>query len=102
MKKCIGIAVVLLVGALGFRLYLAIKVPNDEPDDGRVYAQISRNVLDHHSYSLETEEPYAPTFIRVPGYPLFLAGIYKVLGEGNNRAVRIAQAVLSTLTCVIV
>jgi 4-amino-4-deoxy-L-arabinose transferase-like glycosyltransferase len=102
MKKCIGIAAIALVGALGFRLYLAIKVPNDEPDDGRVYAQIGRNVLDHHCYSVEPEEPYTPTFIRVPGYPLFLAGIYKVFGEDNNRAVRIAQAVLSTLTCLIV
>jgi 4-amino-4-deoxy-L-arabinose transferase-like glycosyltransferase len=102
MKKCISIAAIVLAGALGLRLYLAIKVPNDEPDDGRVYAQIGRNVLDHHCYSVEPEEPYTPTFIRVPGYPLFLAGIYKVFGEDNNRAVRIAQAVLSTLTCLII
>src|SRR5262249_46013702 len=83
-------------------LFLAVKLPSDEPDDGRVYALIARNVLDHHSYSLETEEPYAPTLIRVPGYPLFLAGVYRLLGEDNNRAVRIAQAVVSTLTCLIV
>src|SRR5215831_20502601 len=102
MRKSIVIAAVLLVGALGFRLFLAVKLPSDEPDDGRVYALIARNVLDHHSYSLETEEPYPPTYIRVPGYPLFLAGIYRLLGEDNNRAVRIAQAVLSTLTCLIV
>src|SRR5262249_31734356 len=79
-----------------------VKLPSDEPDDGRVYALIARNVLDHHSYSLETEEPYAPTFIRVPGYPLFLAGIYRLFGQDNNRAVRVAQAILSTLTCLIV
>jgi len=102
MKKAIGIACILLVGALGFRLFLAVRHPNDEPDDGRVYALIARNVLDHHAYSLETNEPYTPTFIRVPGYPLFLAGIYWLFGEDNNRAIRIAQAVLSTLTCLIV
>jgi 4-amino-4-deoxy-L-arabinose transferase-like glycosyltransferase len=102
MKKTIAVASILLVGALGFRLFLAIRLPNDEPDDGRVYALIGRNVLDHHAYSLESEEPYTPTFIRVPGYPLFLAGIYKVFGEDNNRAVRITQAILSTLTCLIV
>jgi len=102
MKKAIGIACILLVGALGFRLFLALRHPNDEPDDGRVYALIARNVVDHHAYSLETEEPYKPTFIRVPGYPLFLAGVYRLFGEDNNRAVRIAQALLSTLTCLIV
>src|SRR5262245_10908839 len=102
MKKTVGIALVLMVGALAFRLFLAIRLPNDEPDDGRVYALIARNVLNHHAYSLETEDPYSPTFIRVPGYPLFLAAIYKVFGQDNNRAVRIAQAILSTMTCLIV
>jgi 4-amino-4-deoxy-L-arabinose transferase-like glycosyltransferase len=102
MKKWIGITAILLMGALGFRLYLAIKLPSDEPDDGRVYALIARNVLEHHSYSVEQEEPYTPTYVRVPGYPLFLAGIYRVFGEDNNRAVRIAQAVLSTLICLVV
>jgi 4-amino-4-deoxy-L-arabinose transferase-like glycosyltransferase len=102
MKKAIRIACILLIGAFGFRLFLALRHPNDEPDDGRVYALIARDVVDHHAYSLETDAPYKPTFIRVPGYPLFLAGIYRLFGEDNNRAVRIAQAVLSTLTCLIV
>src|SRR5262249_41768577 len=57
------------------------------------------NVLQHHSYSVETEEPFAPTFLRVPGYPLFLAGVYKIFGIDNNTAARIIQAVVSTVTC---
>ncbi len=99
MKKYIAIAVFLTLAGLGFRLYLALRLPNDEPDDGRLYARIAMNVLVHHSYSIDTEEPYAPTYIRVPGYPLFLAGVYSVFGHDNNRAVRVIQAVLDTGTC---
>jgi hypothetical protein len=99
MKKFVSIAVILTAAALGFRLFLALKLPNDDPDDGRVYARIADNVLDHHSYSTATDEPYKPTLIRVPGYPLFLAAVYKVFGRDNNRAVRVIQAVLSAATC---
>jgi len=99
MKRYIIIAVFLALAGLGFRLYLALRLPNDEPDDGRLYARIAMNVLAHHRYSIETEEPYAPTYIRVPGYPLFLAGVYSVFGHDNNRAVRVIQAVLDSATC---
>src|SRR5262252_1512734 len=99
MTKFVAIAVILTAAALGFRLYLALKLPNDDPDDGRVYARIADNVLDHDTYSTATDEPYKPTLIRVPGYPLFLAGVYKIFGHDNNRAVRVIQAVLSAATC---
>ncbi len=99
MKKYIGIAVVVTLVALGFRLGLALRYPNDAPDDGRLYAQIARNVLNHGSYSTATEAPHPPTLIRVPGYPLFLAGVYKIFAQDNHRAVRVIQAVIDTATC---
>lgn len=99
MKKQVAIAVLLTIAGLGFRLFLALHLPNDEPDDGRLYARIALNVLDHRSYSIETEEPYSPTLIRAPGYPLFIAGVYAVFGHDNNRAVRGFQAVLDSITC---
>lgn len=99
MKKYIAAAVLLTIIGLGFRLFIALHLPTDEPDDGRLYARIALNILEHRSYSIETEEPYPPTYIRVPGYPLLLAGIYAVFGHENNRAVRAVQAVLDTITC---
>jgi hypothetical protein len=99
MKRFIVIAIFLTLAGLGFRLFLALRFPTDEPDDGRLYARIATNVLEHRSYSIDVEEPYAPTFIRVPGYPLFIAGIYKFFGRDNNRAVRIVQAALDTINC---
>src|SRR6185295_5688665 len=92
----------LLLVALGFRLFIALRLPNDEPDDGRVYSQIARNILEQHVYSIENQAPYTPTLIRLPGYPLFIAAIYSVFGHGNNTAVRVAQAVIDTGTCVLI
>ena len=101
-KRLWSIYALLLLIALGFRLFVALRLPNDEPDDGRVYSQIARNVLEQHVYSHESQAPYVPSIIRLPGYPLFLAGIYAVFGHGNNTAVRVAQAVIDTLTCVLI
>src|ERR1043166_9911073 len=91
-----------LLVALGFRLFVALRLANDDPDDGRVYSQIARNVLEQHVYSHDPQAPFAPSIIRLPGYPLFLAGVYEVFGHGNNKAVRVAQAVMDTLTCVLI
>ena len=92
----------LLATAGAFRIAVAHWLPNDEPDDGKVYAQIARNLVEHHSYSDARELPYEPTLIRLPGYPLFLATVYAIFGSGNNGAVRVVQAVIDTGTCALV
>jgi len=98
----IGVYVLLILLALGFRLFVALRLPNDEPDDGRVYSLIARNVIEQHVYSHDSQPPYTPSLIRLPGYPLFLVGVYKIFGTGNNTAVRVAQAVIDTATCILI
>jgi 4-amino-4-deoxy-L-arabinose transferase-like glycosyltransferase len=88
----------LFLVALGFRLFVALRLPNDTPGDGIIYAQIARNILEQHVYSHETQAPFIPSIIRLPGYPLFLAGVYAVFGHANNTAVRVLQAFLDTIT----
>src|SRR2546428_7638417 len=92
----------LLTAALSFRVAVARFLPNDAPFDGKVYAQIARNVLEQHSYSHATEPPYNPSLIRLPGYPLFVAGVYSVFGHGDDTAVRIVQALLDMATCALI
>jgi len=94
--------VLLLLIALSFRLFLALRLPNDEPDDGRVYSQIARNVLEQHVYSIESRAPYTSTLIRLPGYPLFMAAIYSIFGHRNNTAVRVALAAVCPFTAIYV
>src|SRR6266481_8254011 len=101
-RRDVWVVLVLLMLAAGFRVVVAHLWPNDGPDDGRTYAQIARNVLEQHVYSHETEAPYDPSLVRLPGYPLFLATIYSVFGHTNNGAVRIVQALIDTGTCALV
>ena len=102
MKKLYLFSVFIILAGLGFRLFIALRMPDDEPDDGRVYALIARNVVDRHCFSIETEDPVSPTYIRVPAYPMFLAGVYRVFGDDNNRAVRVIQAFASAATCILI
>ena len=102
MSRARAATFALLTAALVFRVALALAVPNDEPDDGRLYARIGHNLVAHAAYSTSEDPPYAPTYIRVPGYPLFIAAVYSLFGDGNNTAVRVAQAVIDTMTCAIV
>ena len=94
--------VVLLVAAFSFRVAIARFLPNDAPDDGRIYAQIARNVLEQHVYSHDSEPPFAPTLIRLPGYPLLLAGLYSLFGHNDNQAVRVVQALIDTGACALI
>jgi len=102
MSNKIRLYALILLVALGFRLFIALRLANDEPDDGRVYSQIARNVLEQHVYSHDPQPPYNPSIIRLPGYPLFLVAIYSVFGHGNNTAVRVVQAVIDTTTCALI
>ncbi|MGI9067064.1 MAG: glycosyltransferase family 39 protein [Pyrinomonadaceae bacterium] len=92
----------LLTAAFSFRVAVARLLPNDDPFDGKVYTQLARNVLEQHSYSHATEPPYDPSLIRLPGYPLFIAGVYSVFGHGDDTSVRIVQALLDTATCALI
>jgi hypothetical protein len=98
-RNGILVYVLLLVVAFSFRAAFARFLANDTPEDGKVYSQIARNLLEHHVYSHETEAPYAPTLIRLPGYPLLLAGVYSLFGRDDNAAVRLVQALIDTATC---
>ncbi len=89
----------LLFAAFTFRAAVARFLPNDEPDDGRIYAQFARNLLEHHVYSPAADPPYSPSLIRLPGYPGFLAAVYAVFGHLDNTAVRIIQALIDTASC---
>ena len=97
-KQWLLIGALLVVAAM-FRIAVAHWLPNDGPDDGRVYAQMARNLLEQHIFSHDAEPPYQPSLIRLPGYPLFLAGVYSIFGHTSNGAVRIVQALIDTATC---
>jgi 4-amino-4-deoxy-L-arabinose transferase-like glycosyltransferase len=71
---------------------------SDEDDDGPFYENLARNVLERGVYSASEKPPYKPTFVRMPGYPLFIAGVYALCGRGNDWAIRVGQTLVHTGT----
>jgi 4-amino-4-deoxy-L-arabinose transferase-like glycosyltransferase len=51
-------------------------------DDSVVYGALARNLLDGRGFAISAEHPASPTASRSPGYPIFLAGLFRVFGEG--------------------
>jgi hypothetical protein len=56
-------------------------------------------MVDRGVYSDAGEAPYAPSYVRVPGYPVLLAAAYAIFGEASNTAMRVAQAAVDSATC---
>ena len=98
-RRVLAVAAAILLLALGSRVFLALWLANDESDDGRLYSLIARNVVEHGSFSIEEWPPWEPTYIRMPGYPLFLAAVYGTFGGGSDGAVRVIQAFVDLLGC---
>jgi 4-amino-4-deoxy-L-arabinose transferase-like glycosyltransferase len=79
-----------LAVALIARLAFVAVVPRIiEWPDGREYEQVARLLVEHGTYGLQT--------LRAPGYPTFIAAVYRVFGE-NLTALRLVEAVLGTIT----
>ncbi len=98
-RNGIVVYALLLMAAFSFRVALGRFLPNEEPVDSQVYAQLARNLIEQRVYSPALEPPFEPSFLRVPGYPFFLAGVYSLFGMENNAAVRVAQAFVDTGSC---
>jgi len=90
----------LFVAAFFLRLGLVHFLAGDLDGDSSGYLNLSRNLLREHVYSIQPAAPFDPSFARVPGYPLFIALTWAASGIDNLTAVRIAQAMIDTLTCV--
>lgn len=65
--------------------------------DGHEYHLEAINLLKYFTFSRSESPPIEPTYTRVPGYPLFLAGVYGTFGI-NYKYVLIAQLILSTIS----
>ena len=88
-----------LATALAFRLWLVAAFPY-EAGDTPLYEALAKSLRDHHAYALEVDGQQLPVNVRMPGYPAFLAASHALLGPGFA-PVRVAQAVIDTLTCLL-
>ena len=89
------------LAALGLRLFLVAYFPA-VVDDSRFYADIAQNWLLHGVYGITNSGVITPTLSRLPGYPAFLAMVFKLFGIGNFRAVLLVQVLFDLATCFLI
>jgi hypothetical protein len=70
--------------------------------DALIYGGLAKNMLLHGSYALtQASGEMDATLIRLPGYPLFLALCFKVLGMENYASAACVQILLELLGCLL-
>ena len=71
-------------------------------NDSFVYGEIAKNWMQHGVFGQTYEQGPEPTFIRLPGYPLFLVIVWFVTGVEHYTAALVVQVVVDVLTCFVV
>ena len=88
-----------LMAGFALRLFFILVYPEYDGDTG-VYGTIAKNMIVNHAYALD--KPFHLTLIRLPGYPMFLAMIFKVFGMDNYNAVRRVQMFVDIASCLLI
>lgn len=85
---------------LALRLLFLFRFPA-VVNDSFVYGDIAKNWLQHGIYGLSGPNEISPTYIRLPGYPAFLAFIFAIFGMEHYRAVLVTQIFVDLGACVV-
>ncbi|HXP15579.1 MAG TPA: glycosyltransferase family 39 protein, partial [Terriglobales bacterium] len=89
------------LAALGLRLLFIFRFPGIT-NDSFVYGDIAKNWLQHGIYGLSGPDEISPTYIRLPGYPAFLAVVFAVFGMEHYRAALVLQMLVDAGTCFLI
>jgi 4-amino-4-deoxy-L-arabinose transferase-like glycosyltransferase len=92
------LAAALICGAL--LRWFFISHFNPFAGDAKFYEELARNWLYHGIYGRILHGQLLPSDERMPGYPAFLAAIYRTLGQ-SRAAVTSVQVVVDLMTCVL-
>ncbi len=98
----LSLVLAMLAGLL-LRLFFLLRFPYTA-GDSLIYGDIAHNLLVHHVYGFARVLDGAagaprPTLIRLPGYPLFLAGCFRVFGLDRFTPVLFVQTMVDLGTC---
>lgn len=83
------------------RLYFVLGHPVVQ-GDALVYAEIAKNVLNFGIFGMTGANGPTPTLIRLPGFPLFLAAVFKLFGQDNFRAVMLIHTAVDLASCLLI
>src|SRR4051794_4673965 len=100
VRRSLRFFLLLSAAALLLRLLFIFRFPG-VVTDSFVYGDIAKNWLQHGIYGLSGPDEISPTYIRLPGYPAFLAMIFAIFGMEHYRAVLIVQLFVDIGTCLL-
>ena len=90
------------LAAFALRLLFYFKFPHIE-GDSLIYGDIAKNWLNHGIFGLtHNNGSVQPTWIRLPGYPAFLAACFVLFGREHYNAVLLVQIVVDVATCFVI
>jgi 4-amino-4-deoxy-L-arabinose transferase-like glycosyltransferase len=89
-----------LAGA-ALRLFFIFRFPAVTADSF-VYGDIAKNWLLHGIYGVGAAQDISATYIRLPGYPAFLAILFSIFGVDHYRAVLLVQMGIDLATCFLI
>jgi hypothetical protein len=92
-----AVAVAILVG-FALRALFVLRHPLFT-GDALVYGELAHHLNKEHLYGLIDAGVLKPTLIRLPGYPLSLAAIFRIFGDGNYTAVLWVQVLVDLASC---
>lgn len=98
VRKNLRFFIVVSLAALALRLIFVFRFPG-VVTDSFVYGDIAKNWLQHGIYGLSGPDEISPTYIRLPGYPAFLALIFAIFGVDHYRAALVVQVFVDVGTC---
>lgn len=89
------------LAGVGLRLFLIFHFPG-VTTDSFIYGDIAKNWLQHGIYGLSGPDEISATYIRLPGYPAFLAAVSAIFGMEHYRAVLFVQMFVDMGTCLLI
>jgi 4-amino-4-deoxy-L-arabinose transferase-like glycosyltransferase len=98
VRKNLRFFLLFTAATLLLRLIFLLRFPG-VVTDSFIYGDIAKNWLLHRIYGLSGAGEISPTYIRLPGYPAFLAFIFAIFGLDHYRAVLFVQMLVDLGTC---
>lgn len=89
------------LAAIVLRVFFVLHFPA-VVSDSLVYGDIAKNWLQHGIFGISGIGDVTPTYIRLPGYPAFLALIFTIFGMEHYRAALMVQIFVDIGTCFLI
>ena len=101
VRRHLGFFLAATAAACALRLFFLWKF-SFVAGDSLIYGDIARNWLRHGSFAMTEDGALVPTCIRLPGYPAFLALIWRIVGIDHYMAAMVVQMFFDVGTCCLV